>query len=477
MLKLIESASVSKKISWLSGLLLIGLGILGITGYLGAVTLNKNQDELITQMVAERNLTLADQDHDALRAVVFRSIVAAENNQESEKQETLSEIKQYSNDFKAYFDKLDALTLSPETKNAIMNERPLIDDYIAKAQLIVNLAGTGRIKEALVELPEFQKSFKKLERSLDELGKMVEKTGRDSAANSKQAGAFVTSSSFIIMVVALAIGIFFSVYISRTITSLLIQVSGTIVASSSEIASALDEQERITAQQAAAVNQTTITINELSASSRATVLQAEAASTRTQQVLTLVDGSLQMERQNLAGESSLRAKVGQISEQILRLSTQTQQIGSISTLVSELANKTNMLALNAAVEAVRAGEHGKGFSVVASEIRKLAEQSKKSAERINALVIDIQNATNSTVMFANDGIKTVESVVEAVNNIAVNAQEISLTAKQQAVAIAQVLESMNSINQGATQTACGISQTKLGTQKLNEAAQNLKAVV
>lgn len=69
----------------------------------------------------------------------------------------------------------------------------------------------------------------------------------------------------------------------------------------------------------------------------------------------------------------------------------------IYTLVSELANQTNMLTLNAAFEAVRAGEHGKGFGIVASEIWKLAHQSKKSAERINALVQDIQRATNSTV--------------------------------------------------------------------------------
>jgi methyl-accepting chemotaxis protein len=165
-----------------------------------------------------------------------------------------------------------------------------------------------------------------------------------------------------------------------------------------------------------------------------------------------------------------------MAEEILRLSEQTSQIGSISELVRELANQTNMLALNAAVEAARAGEHGKGFGVVATEIRKLADQSRKSAERINALVSDVQNATNSTVMAAGEGTKTVEGIVTAINDITVSSQQISLTAKQQAIAIQQVVDAMNIIDSGAVQTASGIAQTKVETQKLSETAQELRQI-
>ncbi|MEM9541172.1 MAG: methyl-accepting chemotaxis protein [Cyanobacteria bacterium P01_E01_bin.42] len=265
----------------------------------------------------------------------------------------------------------------------------------------------------------------------------------------------------------------------------------TLATSSSQIATTIEEQERTTSQQAASVNQTTTTMDELGASSRQSAEQAEAASNAAQQALNLADGGTRAVGQTLEGMNTLKEKVGAIAEQILRLSEQTTEIGSISQLVSDLANQTNMLALNAAVEAVRAGEHGKGFSVVAAEIRKLADRSKQSAQKINDLVSDIQHAINSTVMVTDEGTKTVESnvkvafetaeafsgVAEAVNNVVLNNQQISLNIKQQAAAIQQVVQAMNAINHGAQESASGIGQTKLGTQKLNEATQFLKEMI
>jgi len=276
------------------------------------------------------------------------------------------------------------------------------------------------------------------------------------------------------MIVGPLAAIIFGLTIAKALSTKINATVNAIVSSSCEIAATVEQQERTAQEQASAVNQTTTTMDELGASSRQSTEQAEASAVGAQQVLALVDGRSQ---NGHISNASLREQVGKIAEQILRLSEQTNQIGTISTLVGDLANQTNMLALNAAVEAVRAGEHGKGFGVVASEIRKLADQSKKSAERISTLVIDIQNATSSTVMATDEGTKAVGKIVDAINAIAVNSQQISLTAKQQTIAIQQVVSAMNAINQGATQTATGISQTKVGTHKLNEAATQLKAIV
>ncbi|HEY9692020.1 MAG TPA: methyl-accepting chemotaxis protein [Oculatellaceae cyanobacterium] len=265
-------------------------------------------------------------------------------------------------------------------------------------------------------------------------------------------------------------------FLANRATQSINNIIDVVASSSSEIATTVEQQEYTANQQAASVNQTTATMDELNATSRQSAAQAEAAATSARQVLNLVDSSAVTD-ESLVTESSLRDKVGQIAEQIIRLSEQMGQIYSITNLVGDIANQTNMLALNAAVEAARAGEQGKGFAVIATEIRKLADQSRKSTERINTLVTDIQKATNTTVIVADEGRKTVDNIVEAINNIALSSTQISLNAKQQSAAIEQVVDAMNTLNRAAIETASGISQTKIGTQKLERAASELKAMV
>lgn len=279
--------------------------------------------------------------------------------------------------------------------------------------------------------------------------------------------------------------------IARSIASSLQKSVGTIAASSTQIAAALEQQERITVQQAVSAKQVTSTMDELDASSKASAEQAESSASGASQALALTEGGTQNMQHTLLEMSLLQESVEAIATQILHLSEQTNQIGGISTLVAGLANQTNMLALNAAVEAARAGEHGKGFAVVAGEIRKLADQSKKSADKINTLVTDIQSAINSTVMVTDRGTKTVAAGIQmtettatsfrgaadAMNNIFLNSQQISLNAKQQALATQQVVDAMNNLALAAQETAGGITQIKAGTQQLKFAAQDLKAMV
>ncbi len=279
-------------------------------------------------------------------------------------------------------------------------------------------------------------------------------------------------------------------FANRT-TKLIQGIASSIASSSTEIAATVEEQERTVSQQASSVNQTTTTMDELGASSRQSAEQAEASASGASQALNLAEGGTQAVQQTLQGMTTLKEQVNEIANAIIRLSEQTGQIGSVSSLVGDLANQTNMLALNAAVEAARAGEHGKGFGVVATEIRKLADQSKKSSEKINTLVGDIQSAINKTVMVTDEGTKKVDrglelaqktaktfaGVTDSVSDVFLNSQQISLSAKQQAIAMQQIATAMNSINLGAKESASGITQVKSSAQQLKEAAQKLKAVV
>ncbi|MBM0744619.1 CHASE3 domain-containing protein [Phormidium sp. CLA17] len=409
----------------------------------------------------------------------FRGYLAAE------KPEFLQEYADSLKTVRALAKETEPLIVLPEQKERLKRvlELSIIydqgNDETKGSDFMIRLIRQGKKAEAIAlfknsQLPKVVKEIDEVTLAMEEVEQklLVKETDQARAAMNTLLTALILGS-ILLIILATCIALVISSSVARTIT----QAVNAISTSSTEIAVTVEQHERTTTQQAAAVNQTTTTMDELSASSRQSAEQAETAANGAKQVLSLVDGHTLQAGYSGSNGSSLREKVGQITDQILHLSEQTGQIGIISTLVSDLANQTNMLALNAAVEAVRAGEHGKGFGVVAAEIRKLADQSKKSAERINALVVDIKNATNSTVMVTDEGSKTVETIVTAVNEIALTSQQISLTAKQQAIAIQQVGDAMNALNQSAVQTALGINQTKVGTQKLNEAALNLKAIV
>jgi len=388
---------------------------------------------------------------------------------------------------------VEGLIKKPEQKERLLQMIQEIDNYDEYAQQVMSLINQGKQTEAVNLFKsgkgiKFVKAFDEIETTFKEAEEAVLKQETKAA---KDALNLLITLLLIGSLILICISVFIALKISSGITRSINQAVNAIASSSNEIAVTVEQQERTAGHQATVVQQTTAVMDELGVSSQQSAEQAELAAAGAKQVLMLTETGAEAVTHTLEDMAALREKVNAIAEQILQLSEQTNQIGNISSLVSDLANQTNMLALNASIEAVRAGEHGKGFGVVAGEIRKLAEQSKNSAEKINGLVINIENAINSTVSVTAEGKQKVEtgvqtaegtaetfvSVADAVKSIVTNSQQISLTAKQQAIAIQQVVDAMGSINQGSLQTASGISQTKVGTQKLNEAALNLQAVV
>lgn len=165
---------------------------------------------------------------------------------------------------------------------------------------------------------------------------------------------------------------------------------------------------------------------------------------KTDQSLEVTNNEYGAAKTNIEKMFSIRHKIQTIAELILELSDFVQSISSTIGLVEDIAEQTNLLALNAAVEAARAGEHGKGFAVVASEIRKLADESKQATTKIISLINDIQQTANSTVLATEEGTKEIESglelahtitenieqLINAMNDISENMQEIITSSKQ-----------------------------------------------
>ena len=293
------------------------------------------------------------------------------------------------------------------------------------------------------------------------------------------------------MIVTGGITISLSLFFANRITQYIQRTIATIMTSANEIVDTVQTQEIAVNEQANSAIATTDTINELESISTETAEQASASADGARQALSLAEAGTQAVQKTIQEMSDLRERVNEIAAQIANLGAQTGQITSVSDLVSDLAKQTNMLALKAAVEAARAGEQGKGFGVVASEIRKLADESKKSAQKINNLATDIQTAIDRTVMTTARGTKTVtdgiqlaentavtfNGVTDAVNNVFLNSQQMSARTKRQATAIQQVLGAMTTISEGSQESAVGMHRVKTSTRELNLIADELQAAV
>jgi methyl-accepting chemotaxis protein len=275
------------------------------------------------------------------------------------------------------------------------------------------------------------------------------------------------------------------------ITTVLTKSTETVSKSSEQIALTITEQERLLSEQAGSVRQTTTTIEELGSSSMQSAIKAESSANEAQKALQLSETGAIAVARTIEGINDLRNRVEAIADKIMQLSQQTGQIASVSDLVADIANQTNMLSLNAAVEAARAGEQGKGFAVVAGEVRKLADQSKKSAEKINLLISEVQASINSTVMVTDEGTKTAaqgiilaadtaeafSGIERAINAVFANTQDISSSSKRQAINVQQAVAAINAINLGAQETSAGVAQVKLATSDLVNTTNQLQGIV
>lgn len=179
-----------------------------------------------------------------------------------------------------------------------------------------------------------------------------------------------------------------------------------------------------------------------------------------------------------------------VNDLVQKLTKQTEEIENITKVITDITDQTNLLALNAAIEAARAGEHGKGFAVVADEVRKLAEESKESANSIAVLTSEIkmdtenvERAVGNSLVSVKDGVGVIneagasfQAIVSAVDEMTNQIQEISATSEQISASAEEVSASVNEISIGAQAAAGNIDMIAAAMEEQTATMQEVNSV-
>jgi methyl-accepting chemotaxis protein len=271
-----------------------------------------------------------------------------------------------------------------------------------------------------------------------------------------------------------------------------IQKSATVLASSvSEILATTNQVASGMTETAASVNETTATVEEVKQTALLSSEKSKGVSESAQNSVHVARQGNAAVTETVEGINHIRGLMESVADSIVKLSEQTQAIGEIITTVNDLAQQSNLLSVNAAIEASKAGEQGKGFTVVAQEIKSLADQSKQATEQVRTILGDIQKATGAAVMAAEQVSKAVDNGVkqsneagesirklsESITEAAQTSMQIAASSQQQLTGMEQVALAMENIKQATQQNVAGTRQAEQAAHNLNELGQKLKEMV
>lgn len=257
-----------------------------------------------------------------------------------------------------------------------------------------------------------------------------------------------------------------------------------IAASSEEMARGIEHQREEILQVSAAVEEMSVSVQEVAGKS------SDAAGNAEQSGAVAEDGQ-RVVVETVETMSEIRESVGRSAKIVDELGRRGEEIGEVIAVINDIADQTNLLALNAAIEAARAGEHGRGFAVVADEVRKLADRTTEATAQVGETIRAIQTETKHAVEGMRAGCERVEQGVtrargagESLDQIMGRTREvaamitsIAAAAEQQSIAGQQISRGVTSISTTTTEAAAGASEAAQASQLLSEKAEQLRELV
>ena len=261
--------------------------------------------------------------------------------------------------------------------------------------------------------------------------------------------------------------------------------------SSTELHAAASQQASGAKEQATAMSEISTTITELLTTSRQIAASAQQVAKVAEDTATGAAAGRTAVHDAERSVSNIKQQVDTIVHHMLDVGKKSQQIGGILAIINELAEQTNILAINATIEAAGAGEAGRRFAVVGDEVRKLAERVGGSAKQVGALIEEMREAVNSTVMVTETHSKAVDAgaqtftrltfvfdgITKQVDTTKEVAREIELSTKQQTTAVEQVNFAISEVAQATREAETGSSQTLQTASELAKLSDQLVRLI